>query len=123
MFFFNDPDYHDDVREALRECQREDLIGNGPQCLVPQERGKRGASHYPGKPPPHLRDKTQKAPWGAPNKGRADDGWGPNASKKKRYEEDHGTPSGGPGCGSGSGSRQTQKVMPDGEGGALEWLA
>lgn len=115
MFFFNDPDYHDDVREALRECKREDLIGNAPGCLVPHERGKRGAGwkpapqHYPGKPPPHLR--------GSFKQNRPDDGWGPNAKRKKRYEEDHGMPKGGAGCGTG------QRVLPDGEGGELEWMS
>ena len=37
LFFFRDPAYWDDVREALRECGREDLIGQGPRCLVPPE--------------------------------------------------------------------------------------
>jgi len=43
LFFFRNPEYWPDVREALRECGREDLIGQGPQCLVPREktRGKR----------------------------------------------------------------------------------
>jgi uncharacterized radical SAM protein YgiQ len=53
LFFFRDPEYWPDVREALRECGREDLIGRGADCLVPAE-GKRervGARHYPGKPP------------------------------------------------------------------------
>ena len=35
---FNRPQNHDKVREALRACGREDLIGNGPECLVPAER-------------------------------------------------------------------------------------
>jgi hypothetical protein len=35
---FNRPQNHDKVREALRACGREDLIGNGPECLVPPER-------------------------------------------------------------------------------------
>jgi uncharacterized radical SAM protein YgiQ len=39
LFFFRNPEYWDDVREALRECGREDLIGRGPQCLVPPEDG------------------------------------------------------------------------------------
>ena len=103
MFFFRDPDYHDDVREALRECGREDLIGNGPECLVPRERFKGSKFKVQGSQ-------------------RPDDGWGPNARRKKRYEEDHGMPAGGPGCGS-DGSHPLQKVLPDGEGGALEWMS
>jgi hypothetical protein len=35
---FNRPQNHDKVREALRACGREDLIGHGPECLVPPER-------------------------------------------------------------------------------------
>jgi uncharacterized radical SAM protein YgiQ len=35
LFFFRDPAYWPAVREALRECKREDLIGSGPRCLVP----------------------------------------------------------------------------------------
>ena len=34
----HDPKNHDLVREALRRCGRTDLIGSGPQCLVPPER-------------------------------------------------------------------------------------
>ena len=127
MFFFRDPDYHDDVREALREARREDLIGNGPDCLVPAERGRKGANSYPGKAPPHLRGQDRQNPqavWGSPNKGRPDDGWGPNARKKKRYEEDHGMPKTGAGCGSGGGGmKELQHALPDGEGGALQWLS
>ncbi|MFH0939896.1 MAG: DUF3362 domain-containing protein, partial [Planctomycetota bacterium] len=42
LFFFRDPDYWPDVREALRECGREDLIGNDSQCLAPSEKHIRG---------------------------------------------------------------------------------
>ncbi|MCY3023668.1 MAG: YgiQ family radical SAM protein [Planctomycetota bacterium] len=38
LFFFRDPEHWPDVREALRECGREDLIGHGPECLVPPEK-------------------------------------------------------------------------------------
>src|SRR5437868_3287763 len=100
MFFFRDPDYHDDVREALRECGREDLIGNGPECLVPAGR------------------RIQNSKFKMQNSAnRPDDGWGPNARRKKRYEEDHGMPTGGPGCGGGGAKNapMLQKVLPDGE--------
>jgi uncharacterized radical SAM protein YgiQ len=113
MFFFRDPDYHDDVREALRECHREDLIGHGPDCLVPPGRSRRASAHSPGK---NVREKYH-------------DGFGPDTRKRKRYEEDHGMPTGGPGCGSGKPGMANlkpvlaQKALPDGEGGALEWLS
>ncbi|HEY3318905.1 MAG TPA: DUF3362 domain-containing protein [Planctomycetota bacterium] len=42
LFFFRDPDYWPDVREALTLCGREDLIGNGAKCLVPAGRTRRG---------------------------------------------------------------------------------
>ena len=42
---FNRPQNHEKVREALRACGREDLIGNGPECLVPPART--GGYHKP----------------------------------------------------------------------------
>jgi hypothetical protein len=132
LFFFRDPDYWPDVREALREAHREDLIGNGPKCLVPhetkRERERSGsAQHYPGKAPPHLRgERVNNIPAAARHGG---DGWGTNSRDKnprrKRYEEDHGMPKSGAGCGGG----QMQKVAieadshPRGEGGELEWMS
>jgi len=127
LFFFRDPDYWPDVREALRECNRAELIGHGPECLVPHETRRErlagkggGGAHYPGKAPPHLR-KRQKD---------NNDGWGPRESrepKRKRYEEDHGMPSGGPGCGSGvkvpAAASAQEDHHPRGEGGALEWMS
>ncbi len=35
---FNRPQYHADARRALIKCGRADLIGNGPECLVPPEK-------------------------------------------------------------------------------------
>ncbi len=42
LLFYWDPEHHDEVREALRIARRTDLIGTGPHCLVPPDRG-RGA--------------------------------------------------------------------------------
>ncbi len=47
---FNRPQNFDRVREALRACGREDLIGNGPECLVPPERGGPVATRGPARP-------------------------------------------------------------------------
>lgn len=44
------PQNHDLVREALRMAGRDDLIGNGPACLVPQGRNsKRGSTSSRGR--------------------------------------------------------------------------
>ncbi|HYF50660.1 MAG TPA: YgiQ family radical SAM protein [Planctomycetota bacterium] len=144
LFFFRDPDYWPDVREALREAGREDLIGHGPEFLVPPEtkrerermQGGQGVAKYPGKAPPHLRGKHPD-PNGVSmgRRGRENDGWGtaPDQRRRpKRYEEDHGMPKGGPGCGGGATHQkpahaksfpEKERVLPDGEGGALEWMS
>lgn len=41
---FRDPKNHALVREALKKAHRFDLIGYGPECLVPPEKGKGGGS-------------------------------------------------------------------------------
>ncbi len=144
MFFFRDPDYWPDVREALREANRADLIGHGSEFLVPpeskRERAQGAATHYPGKAPPHLRDKRRDGKVnGIPAAAReGGDGWGTNSrdrKRPKRYEEDHGMPTGGAGCGGGTkgakpvhaanfkNAKQAERVLPDGEGGALEWMS
>jgi uncharacterized radical SAM protein YgiQ len=140
MFFFRDPDYWPDVREALRECGREDLIGHERSCLVPpetrRERRSESAPHYPGKAPPHLRGKRNAPAF--PTARDGGDGWGTPAGQRrpKRYEEDHGMPTGGPGCGGGArhskpvsaksghgGGFGEEDAHPRGEGGALEWMS
>jgi uncharacterized radical SAM protein YgiQ len=40
LLFYWDPAHHDEVREALREAGRGDLIGTKPHCLVPPASGK-----------------------------------------------------------------------------------
>jgi hypothetical protein len=56
LLFCRDPEYWPDVRAALRECGREDLIGLGSECLVPPEKaGQPARAHYPGKAPPRVR--------------------------------------------------------------------
>ncbi len=53
---YNRPQNHDMVREALRKAGREDLIGYGPDCLVPP------AKEYAPKPLPHGKtDKSGKS--------------------------------------------------------------
>ena len=44
---FNRPQNFDRVREALRACGREDLIGTSPECLVPPERPMGGQNRRP----------------------------------------------------------------------------
>ncbi len=39
LLLFHDPKFHRKAREALRAAGREDLIGRGAKCLVPEERG------------------------------------------------------------------------------------
>ena len=39
LLLYWDPAHHDEVREALRRARRPDLVGTGPRCLVPPERG------------------------------------------------------------------------------------
>jgi uncharacterized radical SAM protein YgiQ len=48
LLLYWDPTHHDDVREALRRVHRLDLIGSGPQHLVPPAEGK-------GSLPIHMR--------------------------------------------------------------------
>ena len=129
MFFFRDPDYHADVREALRECGRSDLIGNGPECLVPPE-GRNSNTHYPGKAPPYKKGQGKKVNGIAPAGYEGGDGWGTNSAPRrpKRYEEDHGMPASGPGCGGGGARKpefatQGEDRHSHGEGGALEWMS
>jgi len=49
LLLYWDPAHHDEAREALLQVGRRDLIGSGPQALVPPGRGK-------GALPRHMRD-------------------------------------------------------------------
>ncbi|MBM4376935.1 MAG: YgiQ family radical SAM protein [Deltaproteobacteria bacterium] len=40
LLLYWDPAHHEETREALRRAGRADLIGSGPRCLVPPDRGK-----------------------------------------------------------------------------------
>jgi hypothetical protein len=40
LLLYWDPSHHDEVREALLEAGRGDLIGTKPNCLVPPAAGK-----------------------------------------------------------------------------------
>jgi radical SAM superfamily enzyme YgiQ (UPF0313 family) len=40
LLLYWDQAHHDETREALRRAGRADLIGSGPRCLVPPDRGK-----------------------------------------------------------------------------------
>jgi uncharacterized radical SAM protein YgiQ len=48
LLLYWDPAHHEEVREALREARRTDLIGTKPHCLVPPATGK-------GSLPRHMR--------------------------------------------------------------------
>ena len=70
---YNRPQNHDMVREALRKAGREDLIGYGPDCLVPPAREGAAPKASPtGKPAPRSggkRPQDRPVPRG---KGQAD---------------------------------------------------
>jgi len=48
LLLFHDPKFHRKAREALRAAGREDLIGRGAKCLVPQDT--QSASNRPSSP-------------------------------------------------------------------------
>lgn len=62
LLLYWDPKQHDLVREALVRSGRRDLIGTGPQCLVPPARGK-GAlpRHAVARAPKRRRPAVKKA--------------------------------------------------------------
>ena len=68
------------VREALRIAGREDLIGNGPECLVRQAFAKDGKNQYVQSKKPGTRKNTGKKP--ASSKSSALD----NAARVKYYK-------------------------------------
>lgn len=53
------PEFHAKAREALRRADRDDLIGNGPNCLVPAEHG-HAPSGRPAKTPPRPQSGKQR---------------------------------------------------------------
>lgn len=54
-----DPTQHDLAREALAEAKRGDLIGSGPDCLVPPKHGKGSLSiHRRGSAAPLRKGRT-----------------------------------------------------------------
>jgi uncharacterized radical SAM protein YgiQ len=55
LLLYWDPAHHDEVREALVQADRRDLIGTGPHCLVPPARGK-------GALPRHMQRGGVRAP-------------------------------------------------------------
>ena len=73
---FNRPQNFDKVREALRSCGREDLIGFGPECLVPPERPQGGGQGRPAGRTNDSRDRRS-------DKGRTGNGRGRN---DRRYD-------------------------------------
>ena len=46
LLSWRDPAGFDLVREGLRQAGRDDLIGNGPECLIGRSKGQ--AEHTPG---------------------------------------------------------------------------
>ncbi|MBW2528842.1 MAG: YgiQ family radical SAM protein [Deltaproteobacteria bacterium] len=60
LLLYWDPAHHADVRRALRQAGRADLIGPGPDCLVPPARGQGAlARHARRKPKPKGRSKRR----------------------------------------------------------------
>jgi len=55
LIFYWDPAWHALAREALVKAGRRDLIGSGPNCLVPPAEGK-------GSLPIHLRRRAREKP-------------------------------------------------------------
>ena len=71
MLRYHDPKNFAQIREALKKMGREDLIGRGPQHLVPPEtagekrqkaqkgkRGERALTKHTGLPPKGFREKN-----------------------------------------------------------------
>ncbi|AFG37845.1 YgiQ family radical SAM protein [Spirochaeta africana] len=52
---YRHPENHDLVRRALRQAGRDDLIGNGPRCLVPHGRSSRGGQSRKRTLKPHRK--------------------------------------------------------------------
>lgn len=46
LLLYWDPAHHDEVREALRQAKRSDLIGTRPHCLVPPAEGQGALPRY-----------------------------------------------------------------------------
>ena len=78
---YRDPKNHALVREALRKAHRFDLIGYGPECLVPPERGKGGQSARS-----LTSDGNTRQP-GTPRAGKGVKTGSSTHSKKQRYKK------------------------------------
>ena len=83
---YKNPRNHDLVREALRLCSREDLIGYGPHALVPPERGADA-----GRPSTQRREYTAR---NARNTRQSTDSRFSNASGKASSSGKRGTAAG-----------------------------
>ncbi|MBQ2829748.1 MAG: DUF3362 domain-containing protein, partial [Oscillospiraceae bacterium] len=65
---YNRPDNADLVREALRRAGREDLIGNGKDCLVrPASHGKPAAQRPSSRTAPHTKGRKDDRKATAPS--------------------------------------------------------
>ncbi len=78
------PENRGTVREALRKAGREDLIGYGPDCLVPPERGAKAAAPSPAPEKAKRAEKNEASPPSKPKKPEYKPGWARPKGKKKR---------------------------------------
>ncbi|MBO5945029.1 MAG: DUF3362 domain-containing protein, partial [Clostridia bacterium] len=72
------------VREALKLAGREDLIGNGPECLVRPAFGQDGHTRYI--PPKKGNKSSQNSTKGGRNYGKSGHAQKPNNVKEKYYQ-------------------------------------
>lgn len=66
------PENYDDVRRALEQADRLDLIGKGPGCLIP------------ARPPQEIRDRKRRRPAGKPSAKPAKPGYRPHRKTARR---------------------------------------
>jgi radical SAM superfamily enzyme YgiQ (UPF0313 family) len=79
------PENADLVREALRLCHREDLIGNGPECLVRPARGQGAPSAKPAPSPKQGRAFGGKMPERGGRKAAPHGGGGRRETERGHY--------------------------------------
>ena len=85
------PENRNLVREALKKCGREDLIGYGPQCLVPPDgrktqrnpEGKKQKPQPKSKSQPNARTQPKQSPKPAGKKKTVSKGGRPDAGRRK----------------------------------------
>ena len=83
------------VREALRLCHREDLIGNGPECLVRPAHGQGAAAAKPTSAPKQGRAFGGKMPEKGGKRSAPHGGGGRREASRERYPKTDKNPRGG----------------------------